>query len=260
MLAKLQTFSLLGIDAVPVEVEVDVSPGALPKTVLVGLPEAAVKESTHRVERAIVKHLEQSANDRVTWQVNCELDDAAQEALAVRTAELVAEGGEQPWVGQQQFVVQVRSPQGVTRIPVTAEVTLPDMIAVARRPLRRGEIVQASDVELQMPPAGTDTAGLITRLEDLVGQETTRSVATGQPLEISWVRKPVLVRRGEIVTVFARGNQLQVRTQARAAGDGGLGDIVTVERLDNRQRFTARVVGVQELEVFVSSVRVVNTR
>lgn len=54
MLAKLSTFSLVGIEAVPVEVEVDVSPGALPKTVLVGLPEAAVRESTHRVERAIV--------------------------------------------------------------------------------------------------------------------------------------------------------------------------------------------------------------
>ncbi len=54
MLSKLTTFSLLGIDAVPVEVEVDVSPGALPKTILVGLPEAAVKESTHRVERALV--------------------------------------------------------------------------------------------------------------------------------------------------------------------------------------------------------------
>jgi magnesium chelatase family protein len=54
MLAKLQTYSLLGIEAIPVEVEVDVSPGAMPKTVLVGLPEAAVKESTHRVERAIV--------------------------------------------------------------------------------------------------------------------------------------------------------------------------------------------------------------
>jgi magnesium chelatase family protein len=37
MLAKLQTFSLLGIDAVPVEVEVDVSPASLPKTFLVGL-------------------------------------------------------------------------------------------------------------------------------------------------------------------------------------------------------------------------------
>src|SRR6187455_1852186 len=53
MLAKLRTYSLVGIEALPVEVEVDVSPGALPKTTLVGLPEAAVKESTHRVERAL---------------------------------------------------------------------------------------------------------------------------------------------------------------------------------------------------------------
>ena len=53
MLAKLQTYSLLGIEAMPVEVEVDVSPGALPKTILVGLPEAAVKESQHRIDRAL---------------------------------------------------------------------------------------------------------------------------------------------------------------------------------------------------------------
>jgi len=54
MLAKLHTFSLLGIDALPVEVEVDVSPAAMPKVILVGLPEAAVKESIHRIERALV--------------------------------------------------------------------------------------------------------------------------------------------------------------------------------------------------------------
>jgi magnesium chelatase family protein len=53
MLAKLNTYSLLGIEALPVEVEVDLSPAALPKTVLVGLPEQAVRESTHRVERAL---------------------------------------------------------------------------------------------------------------------------------------------------------------------------------------------------------------
>src|SRR4051812_1420846 len=38
MLAKLNTFTLVGIDAVAVEAEVDVSAG-LPKTVIVGLPE-----------------------------------------------------------------------------------------------------------------------------------------------------------------------------------------------------------------------------
>ncbi len=65
MLAKLHTFSLLGIEALPVEVEVDVSPGALPKTILVGLPEAAVKESTHRIERAIVNSGYQRPQDRI---------------------------------------------------------------------------------------------------------------------------------------------------------------------------------------------------
>lgn len=65
MLAKLKTFSLFGIDALPVEVEVDVSPAGLPKTVLVGLPEAAVKESTHRVERAMVNSGFQRPQSRV---------------------------------------------------------------------------------------------------------------------------------------------------------------------------------------------------
>ena len=52
MLAKLRTYALAGIDAVDVEVEVDVSPG-ITKTLIVGLPEAAVRESIHRIDRAL---------------------------------------------------------------------------------------------------------------------------------------------------------------------------------------------------------------
>src|SRR5437762_1096024 len=52
MLAKLSAFALVGIEGVPVEVEVDAALG-LPKTILVGLPELAVRESVHRIERAL---------------------------------------------------------------------------------------------------------------------------------------------------------------------------------------------------------------
>ncbi|MBV9126281.1 MAG: YifB family Mg chelatase-like AAA ATPase [Planctomycetes bacterium] len=52
MLAKLRAFALVGIEAMPVEVEVDTAAG-LPKTILVGLPELAVRESVHRIERAL---------------------------------------------------------------------------------------------------------------------------------------------------------------------------------------------------------------
>lgn len=52
MLAKIRSFALVGIDALPVDVEVDASAG-LPKIILVGLAETAVKESVHRIERAL---------------------------------------------------------------------------------------------------------------------------------------------------------------------------------------------------------------
>ncbi len=60
----LRTFALVGIDAVPVDVEVDTSPAQMPKTVLVGLPELAVRESVHRIERAGIEMVHLIADAR----------------------------------------------------------------------------------------------------------------------------------------------------------------------------------------------------
>ncbi len=53
MLARVSAGALIGIDAYPVEVEIDVYPGLASITV-VGLPDSAVKESTARVKSAII--------------------------------------------------------------------------------------------------------------------------------------------------------------------------------------------------------------
>ncbi|MBZ9751330.1 YifB family Mg chelatase-like AAA ATPase [Deinococcus sp. HMF7604] len=52
MLARARSVALIGVDAVPVEVEVDVSPG-LPAFAIVGLPDQAVSEARERVRAAI---------------------------------------------------------------------------------------------------------------------------------------------------------------------------------------------------------------
>jgi magnesium chelatase family protein len=52
MLATIHSAALLGIDAYPVECEVDIAPG-LPVFQTVGLPDAAVKESKDRVKSAV---------------------------------------------------------------------------------------------------------------------------------------------------------------------------------------------------------------
>ena len=52
MIAKVQSYALSGLEGVPVTVEADVSKG-LPAYEMVGLPDAAVKESRERVRSAI---------------------------------------------------------------------------------------------------------------------------------------------------------------------------------------------------------------
>jgi magnesium chelatase family protein len=59
MIAKIYSFGLLGLDAYPVEIEIDVASG-LPAVNLVGLADAAIKESKERVRAAI-------KNSGFTW-------------------------------------------------------------------------------------------------------------------------------------------------------------------------------------------------
>ena len=54
MLARLNSVTLEGIEGIICEVEVDVARGGFEKSIIVGLPDAAVKESTERVRSAIV--------------------------------------------------------------------------------------------------------------------------------------------------------------------------------------------------------------
>ena len=54
MLARIHSAAMVGIDAVSCEVEVDVGRGGFEKSTIVGLPDAAVKESVDRVRSAVV--------------------------------------------------------------------------------------------------------------------------------------------------------------------------------------------------------------
>jgi magnesium chelatase family protein len=53
MIARVQTFALFGVDACDVTIEVDVAAQGLPSFAIVGLPDAAVRESRERVRAAI---------------------------------------------------------------------------------------------------------------------------------------------------------------------------------------------------------------
>lgn len=65
MLAKVFSFGLLGIEAYPIEIEVDISRG-LPAVTLVGLADTAIRESKERVKSAIKNSGFQWPSERIT--------------------------------------------------------------------------------------------------------------------------------------------------------------------------------------------------
>lgn len=65
MLAKVFSYGISGLDAYPVTIEVDVSAG-MPATIIVGLPDNAVKESKERVRSAIRNNGYKFRSQRVT--------------------------------------------------------------------------------------------------------------------------------------------------------------------------------------------------
>jgi len=93
MISKVLTSAILGIDAILVEVEVDISYG-LPAFNIVGLPETSVKESKERVRSAIKNSGFEFPNDRIT--VNLAPADLKKEGtsfdLPIALALLASEG------------------------------------------------------------------------------------------------------------------------------------------------------------------------
>ncbi|XZE54162.1 YifB family Mg chelatase-like AAA ATPase [Planctomycetaceae bacterium SH139] len=146
MLARLRTFTLLGIDALPVDVEVDLSSAALPKTILVGLPEAAVKESTHRVERAICNSGFVRPQDRVV--INLAPGDLPKQApsfdLPVALGVLAGSGQLSGDKLQEYAVVGELALEGHTR-PVKGALSM--AIAAAKQADLRGLVVPVASAQ-----------------------------------------------------------------------------------------------------------------
>ncbi len=222
--------------------------------------ERSAQQMRERVLQAIDAHLEQQAPDHGPWEVQVSLDNDQLRRLAAGGAWRVS-GGSAPWTGEQSFVFQLAAGATDPGVEIRAQVHDVPSVVVAKRRIARGAIIRASDVHLV--PSGADVrhpAGDLPRmLNEVVGKEATRAVGMGVVLDRAAVRRPVLVRRNEVVTVFARTAGIVARTNARAREDGSSGDLILVESLNDRKTFHARVTGLAEVDVFAQAARAETT-
>ncbi|MCA9123756.1 MAG: flagellar basal body P-ring formation protein FlgA [Planctomycetaceae bacterium] len=134
----------------------------------------------------------------------------------------------------------------------TSTIESSEMVVVTRRALNRGDLVRDADIELQPRDPKSVSYPQATERQDVVGMEVLYPIREGQPILLNQLRKPLLIKRGELIRVRARAAGVQVTTTAKAEQDGALGDIVMVQSLENREKYPAHVTGYQQVEVYAA--------
>ena len=131
-------------------------------------------------------------------------------------------------------VVTVRCPDaGGWSIVVPVEVETDVAVLVARRPLNRGELPAEADLEIATRRVGGLGTQYLTRTADISGRRLRHPLAPGQPVTADALATPVLVERGQQVTLVARATGFSIRASGVSLDAGGNGDRIRARSLSS---------------------------
>ncbi len=139
-----------------------------------------------------------------------------------------------------------RGNQLVETIRVTADVSRRTMAVVAKRTVSRGQTFAPGDVEIREVYMENSDTHPLDDLTQVIGQTCGTVLRAGMMVSKRHLRSPLMVRRGELITVRCISGELVIKTIGRAAEDGELNQTIEVRNDHSRETYAVRVMGRQE--------------
>ena len=128
---------------------------------------------------------------------------------------------------------------------------------IVRATISAEVVVAASDIKANQPidMAQLDVARREVVLGNVtsdparvVGKSSRRMLRRGQIVDRRWLIEPVVIERGDAVTIVARNIGVEVHVHAEAQQDGRIDDIIRVRNKANGKIISARVVSAGMVE------------
>lgn len=114
-------------------------------------------------------------------------------------------------------------------------------VAVTTRDIFKDEVLTRSDITTQERSVGNIGFGFAKKIEPLIGNAVTRNIAAGSIIKLSQISEPIVVNRGDKITLESTTSGLTVAASAIAMSNGKVGDQIRVKNQHSKRVIEAFV-------------------
>ena len=151
-------------------------------------------------------------------------------------------GGDYRYLGDETFRTTVAVDGNPCKtLYLRASVHPFECVAVAVRDIKRGDPIQDTDFAMVRKDLADLSGGFFTDQAAIRGLIAARSISAGSAISLRSVDRPVVIKRGKIVTAEVAGRGFRVTAMVKAMDDGRVGDVVRLTNVNSRKTLTGEV-------------------
>ena len=149
---------------------------------------------------------------------------------------------------RRTFSATLETPDNTTR-QVTGMLHPLIEIPVLKTGARRGDTIGRNDVTTIAVREDFITDQMVIRPENLIGMTPKRIVRGNSPVAVSDLEKPLMVKRGELVTMELQRGPIQLSALAKALESGTSGDTIRLMNIDSKRTIEGEITGLRSARV-----------
>ena len=102
-------------------------------------------------------------------------------------------------------------------------------VVVPAHDIARGEVIGENDLTYATVDGNALMSGVPTKMDEVKGLQARRVLSAGQPFRGDDVRRPIVITKGQTVTMQFSAPGVELNAVGRAMSEGGIGDVVTIQ-------------------------------
>jgi flagella basal body P-ring formation protein FlgA len=196
----------------------------------------------------IARQLQRELGDRLpSGRVELDLDNPS--------LRIAVPAGDPPAVGVDNVVYDARTGRVSADVTASADAADAEPVRVTGRvyrmidmpvlthPIAPGDVITARDVETIAVRSERLTQNFVGTEAELLGKTPRRSIRPGELVRPADLQVPIVIHKGELVTVVLQAPGMTLTAQAKALADGTQGSAIRVSNTRSGRMLEATVIG-----------------